>query len=319
MFARIKRQLQKRKVIKELGSFDEVALWKAIRKGNILMAETLLNSGISADCRDEVGQTGLMIASEMNRIEMVKLLITHKATLDLSNQHNTTALMLVAKAGHTDVARLLLDAGAEVDRRNRDGQTSLVLAIQAGNTGVVRYLLNAKADPNMLDNEEKSVLQYATFSPSLCKILKEYGAKESQTPSDVEKVIEAIPYLGENMGKVLRDINSDNIEQESLIKTQEILKNMLQLLQFKQNPDEMDKAKIEEQLANIDLGVDIMMKLKNIIIDLTGIIITLYQKSQLKETHPQVFLKDLGEVLDSLNLSIQNLEQKAENDFTGEA
>lgn len=315
MFSRIKQRLNKRKVIKELGTFDEAALWKAIREKRMHLAEILLTSGITADSRDKFGNTVLMLATKMQSTEAIELLLNYKASPNLADSKKTTALMIAAQKGYLMCTQLLINAGAEIDRRNVNGQTALILAVKEGNTGTVRYLLNAYADPNIQDNKGKSVLKYAAFSPSLSKILKEAGAKEVVRISEVEKVVEAIPYLGENVGKVFRDFADDSVEQEKYLQLQEVIKKILQLSQFKRSSDEIDEDQIKNQIDNMNLGLDVLARLKNIIFDLTGILITLYQKSQTTGTHPKTFLSDLNKVLDALDMCIKNLEQEAEDDF----
>ena len=70
---------------------EEKALFAAIRKGNIVEVERLLNEGVDLDVRYRDGWTPL-----------------HEAC----NQ------------GHPDIVRLLLERGADVGARNRHGDTA---------------------------------------------------------------------------------------------------------------------------------------------------------------------------------------------------
>ena len=62
--------------------------------------------------RDLDGNTVLIIASELGRLNIVKFLIDNKANINEQNNNKETALMLASRKGHIDIVKLLIRKGA---------------------------------------------------------------------------------------------------------------------------------------------------------------------------------------------------------------
>lgn len=78
-----------------------VALFNAVAKGQLSVAQSLLRTGVNVNVR----------------------------TLD-----GTTPLMAAARKGYSDLAKVLLDSGADVNARDSKGNTALTIALRAGFT-----------------------------------------------------------------------------------------------------------------------------------------------------------------------------------------
>ena len=101
----------------------------ALAKGNIAVANTLLDAGADVRARNWLQVTPLYYASERGLSTMVERLL-HTGLVDLEGKANyeddppglrpsLTPLHIAAIMGHTQVGRLLLGAGADVDPGRR--------------------------------------------------------------------------------------------------------------------------------------------------------------------------------------------------------
>ena len=118
------------------------ALHVAALLGLDTVAATLLASGTSADARDSLHYTPLLLASEMGYVAVVELLIDRddvnvEARLDNPWMH--TALTLAANSGHDAVVRVLLRHGANKSSYN----TAPDRAVNQRHCTVVETLLKA--------------------------------------------------------------------------------------------------------------------------------------------------------------------------------
>ena len=74
-----------------------------------------------------------------------------------------SALHYCAENATPSSAELVLAAAPELlNARDDDGFTALHLAVIAGNVALVRFLLQRRADVNALDNENHSIVHWAT-------------------------------------------------------------------------------------------------------------------------------------------------------------
>ncbi len=147
----------------EAASRGDTALNVAVRKGNLLAAQFLLQQGARVDLANRHGEPPLLIAATAGNAELVKLLLANKAkpnTLEQDSRANRMALVkqavgknsvLIAatQKGHLDVAQLLVDAGAEINYRGFMGKTALFVAVERNRRSLVSYLVQQKADPNI--------------------------------------------------------------------------------------------------------------------------------------------------------------------------
>ena len=86
---------------KSSGRHGAVALFNAVAKGQMSMAQSLLKTGVNVNIR----------------------------TVD-----GTTPLMAAAKKGYSDLAKILMDNGADVHARDSKGNTALSIALSGGYT-----------------------------------------------------------------------------------------------------------------------------------------------------------------------------------------
>ena len=210
MFKKIRKYLEKRKVITAVGSFDEVGLLIAIEEMRRDLLPVLIEREISVDCIDDRGVPALIKAVKSNDLPMVKILIDAQANIDIQNKEGKTAIMQVieegnkhiftflmdqdpdleitdklgdtalikaAREGNTSISRKLIEAGVDIDASNKKGITALMIAVDHLRTGIIKSLLHAGADPNIKDYQSHSVMDRHHSSPRITQMLKEASVR----------------------------------------------------------------------------------------------------------------------------------------------
>jgi len=143
---------------------NEPPLHAAAARGQGLVVEALLDTGLDPDQVDRRGQTALMKAAAGGHEKAVASLLRLGAAPDLTDRDGWTALMHAAanpSSGSVTVIRDLVRSGAAVDRRaGLNGKTPLMIAAEKGNELATDELLRSGAQPD-LKSGGKSALDFA--------------------------------------------------------------------------------------------------------------------------------------------------------------
>ena len=144
----------------------ETALLIAVRSGSDKVVEFLLKQpSVKVEARNRNGESPLMLAALLGRLDiatkliqrkaevnktrwtplhyacsnaepsseaMVRLLLEHHAYIDAESPNRSTPLMMAARYGHADLVPLLLAEGADPTLRNEKGMTAIDFARQTG-------------------------------------------------------------------------------------------------------------------------------------------------------------------------------------------
>ena len=145
---------------------QEHALFVVATHGRITSASCLIQVGTDVDCRNNKGQTPLMIAAKKGDVAMVELLLGHGAQLELLNELGQTALFEAAAWGQKGVVEALLEDGADITTNDQFGRTLLMAAAKFGHEDTAVILLAAGADPNDMDVQGKTALIHAASAGS---------------------------------------------------------------------------------------------------------------------------------------------------------
>jgi ankyrin repeat protein len=147
-----------------------VTLAEGVHDAAVPMLRLLLDEGADVSLRDASGNTALIdaVAGGIHKEAMRVLINASKeaGALDAQDLQGDTALLLTHDNGNTDVMRMLLAAGADPNVQDNDGKTLLHYMAEEGITEYVRYedveaLLAAGADPNLIDKKGWTPAHYA--------------------------------------------------------------------------------------------------------------------------------------------------------------
>ena len=134
---------------------DSSLLHLAAKRGYCsIVKHVITHKGIALDCRDNEGNTPLMIAVNGGFYEIGKVLLDRGAALSCKNLNGYTALHF---AKNVDVLRILVQRGADVNARENSGRTALHFA---ASVEMARILLEQGADVNAKDDTGQTILHH---------------------------------------------------------------------------------------------------------------------------------------------------------------
>ena len=142
------------------------------------MLKWLLEKGASVDILDNEGRTVLHEFTLKNDLKSIIELLNRDADPNCLDSSNKSPILY---ANNNAIRRRLLEAGANPNVRTSTGGTLLHIATQKGNEEVMRTLFEYHADPNILDQESRTPLSYASNN-KIRRLLLENGAVPNEKP-----------------------------------------------------------------------------------------------------------------------------------------
>jgi ankyrin repeat protein len=142
------------------------------------------------------GATPLVLAAEVNNLDVIKALVDAEADTNIATESGTTALIMASGAG-TDVqrarepderamvvqtAKYLVDHGADVNVPGQFGWTALHAAAYQGLNDEIEYLVSKGAKIDQMDKFGQTPL-----SISMSVLTKDIGARRLQIPRRFRK------------------------------------------------------------------------------------------------------------------------------------
>jgi len=104
---------------------------------------------------DLLGRTSLMMACQLNELEMVQclvdyLIIYYPHLINAKDKKNRTALMYACTTGNVAIVRYLIEQGfAEINHQSEYGETALSISCERGYDTLVQLLLEHQAEVNI--------------------------------------------------------------------------------------------------------------------------------------------------------------------------
>lgn len=173
-------------------------LAEAVRWGDAVRVEALLQAGANSNTIDPEGFTPLFWASAAGSKQIVAALINASADVNGRALFGDTPLMAAAAWGHEEVVRLLLDHGANVNAKTDQSSGPLFAAAARGHLGVVKLLLARGADAAVADQRKATPLMAAGVyaGPEVVRILVQHGAYVNARDDDGRTALMCAAYRG---------------------------------------------------------------------------------------------------------------------------
>lgn len=126
-------------------------LFNAVLAGDLINVRSLLQSGADSKICNDDGETPLMLAAGLGKLEMVNALIESGANVHATDARGWTALMKAIynhdlDHGFPEIISALISAGADIETQIAYGTRPLMLAAGYGQAGVIDVLLAAGVD-----------------------------------------------------------------------------------------------------------------------------------------------------------------------------
>jgi ankyrin repeat protein len=137
----------------------EPALIYALHHERFETADLLASwPGTDIEAENKEGQTALMVASFLGRLDLVNVLLSRGAEVSHSGW---TALHYAASSGQLDVTKVLIEHSAYIDALSPNGTTALMMAARHKDQPVCDYLLQQGADPTPKNGADMTAADFA--------------------------------------------------------------------------------------------------------------------------------------------------------------
>lgn len=141
----------------------------AVRRGDVLLVQYLVQQGADLHCRDARGITAIHQSAAYQHLEVLHQLIAAGADINLSCELGRTPLMMSASTCHhwkrdeqcLPCTRALIDSGADLAKADRWGFTALHLCAYDGHSKTAQMLLDAGAALNLKNQNGDRPLEIA--------------------------------------------------------------------------------------------------------------------------------------------------------------
>ena len=163
--------------IQDQGS-GATALFIAVERKHLAVAQLLLGSGVNVDTKDSMGQTSLHRATHRGDERMIRLLLKNGADIDCQNDDGRTPWSANIRATDEHILNILLEAGADPSIKGHQGVSELYIAAQNGETEVVKLMLDSGTNPSIQTQFLWAPLHWAAYYGHLecVKLLIRAGA-----------------------------------------------------------------------------------------------------------------------------------------------
>ncbi|XJO71390.1 hypothetical protein BDV3_000915 [Batrachochytrium dendrobatidis] len=150
-------------------------------------ANILIQNGANVNLLDMDRQSPLHWAALYGHLSIVSLLLSCQAEIDIVDKEGKTPFHCAAYNGHTKVLGFLAKNGAALEHKDNEGVSALHWATCGNYFDCVRMLLQLNVNPNIMDSDLLTPLDYAISVRSIecTEILNEYGGLTGDIISDV--------------------------------------------------------------------------------------------------------------------------------------
>ncbi len=134
---------------------------QAARFGDLEKLSDCIESGISVDHADPVGETPLFHIIGAGSEKAFELLMANGADIRLRDGQGNTTLHKAVTFGRREFALQLIEWGLDINATNKVGATALHYAVRSGNLGMVEFLVEKGAEVEVKNADDISPAQVA--------------------------------------------------------------------------------------------------------------------------------------------------------------
>jgi ankyrin repeat protein/flagellar basal body-associated protein FliL len=155
----------------------DTLLHKAVDKWNLAVIKFLVSKGADVNAANLKKVTPLYLATLRNDNEIIKFLVSSGANINVrESEYNSTPLHQASYQNNFDIIKLLISKGADINAKDNDGESPFFLAASNNNVECFNFFLSKGADINEKDAYGTTLLQKASGSLDISKLLVSKGA-----------------------------------------------------------------------------------------------------------------------------------------------
>lgn len=154
--------------INEVNSKGQSPLLIATHLNRIEIAKLLILSGADVNQQDHISDSPYLYAAAQGKTDILQFIIDHATpNQQIFNRFGGNSIIPAAEKGHLANVKILLKEGkVDINHQNNYGYTALIeaIALRDGSSlylSIVKELLNHGADKNIRDNQGKKAKDYA--------------------------------------------------------------------------------------------------------------------------------------------------------------
>ena len=133
----------------------------AVKRKSPEITEALIDKGVELNHHNSKNIYALHMACSAGSVDVVRLLVNKGANVECRNQLNQTPLMVASEFNHSEIIKCLLEeGGADIEARGDDGMTSLLKASSKGHIEAAQMLGRHNADVYAVDQVRTRAIQY---------------------------------------------------------------------------------------------------------------------------------------------------------------
>ena len=202
--------------------YSEPELLRAVASGSREKTERVLRAGISANAKDEQGQSALTMAAALPSTDIAALLLTHGADVNARSNDGATPLMAALMAARKDTAKLLLRKGADANALVPVGSPTpqqmpmVFLAIAIGDVEITKLLIENGADLNATLSDAQQRLDPLAFARKtnqreIAEILSTPGWRTTPLEAHIRQLEDRLASLCKDAGEKIYEV-AQNVE-----------------------------------------------------------------------------------------------------------
>ncbi|XP_062575501.1 putative ankyrin repeat protein RF_0381 [Saccostrea cucullata] len=132
-------------------------LMEAVYNGDTTALQKIIKSGTKVNVLDENGEPLIFTPIVNGDMDTLKVLLPY-SDVNMTNDDYKTALMVAVEMNDIDMVKTLIKSGSGVNMKDNSGKTPLLIALEDGNFKIAEYLIKHGSDVNVVDDLGQSAL-----------------------------------------------------------------------------------------------------------------------------------------------------------------